>query len=312
MKIVFMGTPEFAVSILEKLCLRHEVICAVTQPDKPQGRKKTIIAPPVKEFAQKNSIEVLQPERIRNKDFINLFREKSKNADIFVVAAYGQILPESILNMPKHKCLNVHASLLPKYRGAAPIQWAVINGEKTTGVTIMKMDRGIDTGDIILQRELKIEENDTSVSVFNKLADLGADALLEAIEQIENGSVIYTPQNDIDATYAPMIIKENGKIEFNLPAKRIVDLIRGISQEIAAYTFFNGGEVKVWNALNSERKAEGEPGRIVEISKNSILVNAADFCLEILEVQPQSGKRMDAASFARGRGIKAGDFFSRR
>lgn len=311
LKIVFMGTPDFAVKILDELKCRHEIMCVVTQPDKPQGRKKIIVAPPVKEYAENYGIEVLQPERIRNKEFISMFEEKFKDADVFVVAAYGQILSQKILSMAKYGCINVHASLLPKYRGAAPINRAIMDGCDMTGVSIMKMDKGIDTGDVILQKEMKIEASDTGESLYEKMAELGAYALIEALQQIENGTAIYTVQNDALATCAPMLTKETGKIDFNAKAKSIIDLIRALAPNLAAYTFYNGGEVKLWRAEVSPTATNGLPGEILEISKNGILVKTGDYDILIKEVQPESGKRMDAAAFTRGRGIGCGECFGK-
>jgi len=314
MKTVFMGTPEFAAEILSKLIGRHEVVCAVTQPDKPKGRKQILTAPPVKDYAQKSGIEVLQPERIKDKAFVENFRVIAAEADVFIVAAYGQILPQAILSMPTFGCINVHASLLPKYRGAAPMQWAIINGESVTGVSIMKMDKGIDTGDIILQSEIIIEPSDTTGSLLKKTAVSGAAALIEALDRIENGTAAYTPQDDALSSYAPMITKETGRINFARTAKEISDLVRAMSPDYAAFTTYKGVELKILNAktidLNGAPQV-GVPGEILALDKNGITVKTHDdnACILIREVQPQSGKRMDAAAFTRGRQICAGERF---
>jgi methionyl-tRNA formyltransferase len=330
LKIVFMGTPGFAVNILEKLLNFHEVLCVITQPDKPQGRKNIITPPPVKVFAEERGLAVLQPKRIRGNAFIAEFEQNYKNADVFCVAAFGQILPEKILSMPRFGCINVHASLLPKYRGAAPIQRAVIDGCQSTGVTIMKMDKGIDTGDMILQRELKIESSDTGGVLFEKLSHIGADALIEALAKIESGEAVFTPQSEDGASYAQVLTKETGRINFNLRANEIVNLIRALAPEMSAYGIYQAGtgdaaenaamELKIWNAQEidvsnlSSAKTETDisqipNGRIVEINKNGIAVKTGDGILLLREVQPSSGKRMDAAAFARGRGVSIGGFF---
>jgi len=307
MRAVFMGTPEFAVSILSKLMGRHYIAYAITQPDRPKGRKKTLTPPPVKEFALKSGIEVLQPERIKDKDFIASLEIKASAADVFVVAAYGQILPEALLNMPKFGCINVHASLLPKYRGTAPVQRAIINGERVTGITIMKMDKGIDTGDIILQSEIKIEDSDTGGSLLEKMSVLGAAALIEALEQIENNTAVYTPQDNARATYAPMITKQTGLIDFNKTAEEISDLIRGLMPLSPAYTVYKNRELKILNAKITKDIKDGKPGEILEINKDGIVVKTLDYNIIIKDVLPEAGKKMDAAAFTRGRGVRAGE-----
>jgi methionyl-tRNA formyltransferase len=320
MKIAFMGTPGFAVNILEKLLNFHEIICVITQPDKPQGRKNVITPPPVKVFAKEREIPVMQPKRVRNKEFFAEFEQRCKDADVFCVAAFGQILPEKILSMPRFGCINVHASLLPKYRGAAPIQRAIIDGCKTTGVTIMKMDKGIDTGDMILRREIEIDGYDTGGSLFEKLSYLGADALIDALALIESGKAEFTPQSEEGASYAPVLTSEIEKVNFNLQAKQIMNIARALAPDTQLYcvTGTKKGEensetrIKIWEAEDGgidDKYPQILNGTIVEINKHGIGVKVKDGVIVLREVQPASGKRMDAAAFARGRGVSVGDLF---
>ncbi|MDE6181969.1 MAG: methionyl-tRNA formyltransferase, partial [Eubacteriales bacterium] len=239
MNIVFMGTPEFAVPTLEKLIKHHNVIAVISQPDKPKGRGKKLVPTPVKEFALNNGItNILQPTSIKDENFISELEKL--NADIFIVVAYGQILSEKVLNIPKYKCINVHGSLLPKYRGAAPIQWSIINGEEKTGVTIMYMEKGLDSGDMILKKEIEITKDETYKSLHDKMSVVGADALIEALNLIENGKSNPEKQDDSLSTYAPMISKETGHINWDNSSKNIINLIRGLNPIPMAYTIYNG------------------------------------------------------------------------
>lgn len=305
MKVVFMGTPDFAVGTLEAIIeAGHEVVLVVTQPDKPKGRSGALQFPPVKECAVAHGIEVFQPVKIRLEENVEYL--KNYEADIFVVAAFGQILPKSILDMPKYGCINVHASLLPKYRGAAPIQWAVINGDPVTGVTIQQMDIGVDTGDIIVTKELAIEADETGGGLFDKLAVVGAEACLEAMEQIANGTATRTPQNHEEATHVSQISKEFGNIDWNKSAVEIERLIRGLNPWPSAYTKLDGKTFKIWRAEVVEENTDAKPGTIVAVEKNSLKVQTGEGVLSLLEVQIEGKKRMDAGAFLRGYSVVAG------
>ncbi|MGB9840198.1 methionyl-tRNA formyltransferase [Thermovenabulum sp.] len=308
MKIIFMGTPQFAVPSLNVLLEnKYDVIAVVTQPDKPKGRKQILTPPEVKVQALKFNIPVLQPEKVKQPDIVKKLEELKP--DLIVVVAFGQILPQSILKIPAIGCINVHASLLPKYRGAAPIQWAIINGERETGVTIMWMDEGMDTGDIFLQEKIVIEDNWTSEDLSIRLSKLGADLLLKSIKEIERGNLLRTPQEDKKATYAPILKKEHGLIYWNKSAKEIYNLIRGTYPWPGAYTFFKGQEIKVWKAQHREDQNE-KPGKIIKILKNEgILVGTGDGTLLITELQESGGKRMKAWDYVIGHPMSEGDEF---
>lgn len=305
MKVVFMGTPDFAVGTLEAIIeAGHEVALVVTQPDKPKGRSGALQFPPVKECAVAHGIEVFQPTKIRLEENVEFLRKYE--ADIFVVAAFGQILPKSILDMPKYGCINVHASLLPKYRGAAPIQWAVINGDAVTGVTIQQMDIGVDTGDIILTKELAIAEDETGGGLFDKLAVVGAKACLEAMEQIANGTATRAPQNHDEATHVSMISKEFGTIDWKKPAVEIERLIRGLNPWPSAYTKLDSKTFKIWKAAVIAKNSEAEPGCVCEITKDSLCVQTGEGLLSLLEVQLEGKKRMEIDAFLRGYSVEKG------
>lgn len=307
MKVIFMGTPDFAVGTLEAIIeAGHEVLLVVTQPDKPKGRSGALQFPPVKECAVKHGIEVFQPTKIRLEENVEVLRKY--DADIFVVAAFGQILPKSILDMPKHGCINVHASLLPKYRGAAPIQWAVINGDPVTGVTIQQMDIGVDTGDIILTKEIAIAADETGGGLFDKLAVVGAEACIEALEQIENGTATRTPQNHEEATHVSMISKEFGNIDWNKSAVEIERLIRGLNPWPSAYTKLCGKTFKIWKAKVTESEAEAVPGTVIHVDKGVMEVQTGKGVLSLLEVQLEGKKRMEIDAFLRGYQIEQGSF----
>jgi methionyl-tRNA formyltransferase len=305
MKVVFMGTPDFAVGTLEAIIeAGHEVVLVVTQPDKPKGRSGALQFPPVKECAVAHGLEVFQPTKIRLEENVEFLRKYE--ADIFVVAAFGQILPKSILDMPKYGCINVHASLLPKYRGAAPIQWAVINGDPVTGVTIQQMDIGVDTGDIILTKELAIAEDETGGGLFDKLAVVGAKACLEAMEQIADGTATRTPQNHDEATHVSMISKEFGNIDWNKSAVEIERLIRGLNPWPSAYTKLDSKTFKIWKAAVIAKNSEAEPGCVCEITKDSLCVQTGEGLLSLLEVQLEGKKRMEIDAFLRGYSVEKG------
>lgn len=309
MRIVYMGTPDFAVAALEAIIAAgHQVVAVVTQPDKEKGRGKAISMSPVKECALKNNIEVFQPVKLRNNpEAVEQLR--SYNADMFVVAAFGQILTEEVLNMPKYGCINIHASLLPAYRGAAPIQWAILDGLEETGVTIMQMDKGIDTGDILMQETLAIESTDTGESLFDKLSILGAKAIVRAIPLIEEGSLVPQKQDDSLSNYAKMLNKEMGKINWEDDAVKIERYVRGLNSWPSAFSFINGKQLKIWKSEVADEVTPGNDltGTIVAVDKKSFSVACGTGVLRILEVQLEGKKRMDVDAFARGYEIKVGD-----
>ena len=308
MRVVFMGTPDFAVGTLEAIIeAGHEVALVVTQPDKPKGRGNAVQFTPVKECALAHDIPVFTPKKIREPENIEYLRKFQP--DIIIVAAFGQILSKTILDMPKYGCVNVHASLLPKYRGAAPIQWAVINGDEVSGVTIMRMNEGIDTGDMIAKRELRLAEDETGGSLFDKLADLGAKLCVETMEMIEKGTAVYTPQNSEAATHTSMIRKEMGDISWNRSAMEIERLIRGLNPWPSAYTHLDGKTFKIWKAEIVSEGTEYNPGCIVKVGKNELLVQTGEGILSLQEVQLEGKKRMDIGSFLRGYPVKEGNFF---
>ena len=305
MKIVFMGTPDFAVGALEALVeAGHEVVAVVTQPDKPKGRGKEMQQTPVKVCALKHNIEVFQPVKIKTSEAVEVL--KGYGADLFVVAAFGQILSKEILDMPKFGCVNIHASLLPKYRGAAPIQWAILDGEKETGVTIMQMNEGLDTGDMLTKVIVPIEDTDTGESLFDKLAEAGAKLLIETIPQIEAGTVTATPQDDSLSTYAKMIKKEMGLMDWTKEAVVLERLVRGMNSWPSAYTHFNGKTLKVWEAIVESGSGDAAPGTVVEVTKDSIKVQTGADLLVLKQIQLEGKKRMDVAAFLLGYKVETG------
>ena len=306
MRVIFMGTPDFSVGTLEALIeAGHEVVLAVTQPDKPKGRGKSMQFPPVKETALAHGIEVYQPVRVREQVCIDHL--KQYEADIIVVVAFGQILPKEILDMPRYGCVNVHASLLPKYRGAAPIQWAVINGEQVTGVTTMRMDEGLDTGDMILKEEVVLKPEETGGSLFDRLAETGAALCVRTLAAIEDGSAVYTPQEHDKATHTTMIKKQLGEIVWEKSALELERLIRGLNPWPSAYTHLNGKTLKIWKAVVKEQvQAHAEPGSVVEVFKDSILVQTGCGLLQLVEVQLEGKKRMTTDAFLRGFPLETG------
>uniref|UniRef100_UPI00405735EE methionyl-tRNA formyltransferase n=1 Tax=Agathobacter sp. TaxID=2021311 RepID=UPI00405735EE len=308
MRVIFMGTPDFAVGTLEEIIKAgHEVVLAVTQPDKPKGRGNAMQFPPVKTCALVHEIPIFQPKKIREEENVEYLR--GYQPDIIVVAAFGQILPKSILDMPKFGCINVHASLLPKYRGAAPIQWSIINGDKVTGVTIQRMEMGIDTGDIIAKKELIIAEDETGGSLFDKLAEIGAELCVETMERIEAGEAEYTPQNHEEATHVSMINKEFGLIDWEKPAAEIERLIRGLNPWPSAFTKLDGKTFKIWKAKVISEDTQSRPGSIVSVTKNSLKVQTGEGMLSLLEVQLEGKKRMAVDAFLRGYAVNEGNCF---
>lgn len=298
MRVVFMGTPDFAVPVLEALTeSKHEVVAVVTQPDKRKGRGKEMQYTPVKTAALNHGIEVYQPAKVKDEEFQNVLRDI--NADVIVVVAFGQILPPSIIHMPKYGCINVHASLLPKYRGAAPIQWAVIDGEKETGITTMQMDEGLDTGDMMLKEVVPVDEKETGGSLHDKLAACGGKIILETLQKVEDGTVTYTKQDDSKSNYAKMLDKNLGKIDFTKKAVEIERLIRGLNPWPSAYTKLNGKTLKIWDADVLEGENE-TPGKIVNITKDQIWISTGEGILVVNELQLEGKKRMNTEDFLRG------------
>ena len=311
MKAVFMGTPEFAVPTLQALIDHHEVLAVVTQPDKQRGRGKKMQFPPVKEKAVEYDIPVYQPQRARDEEFIEEL--KNLNPDVIVVVAYGQILPESILNIPKYGCINVHGSLLPKYRGAAPIQWAVLDGEEKTGITTMYMEKGLDTGDMIEKTVVPIADTDTGVTLHDKLADAGAELILSTLSKLEDHTAIRTPQDDSLSCYASMLKKEMGELDFTKDAASLERLIRGLQPWPVAYTKMNQKTVRIYEASVCEQPEETledgtqiVPGMIVRVTKKNFTVACGNGALMIRKLQPEGKKPMDCAAFLAGNKLKTG------
>ena len=314
MKIVYMGTPDFAVNPLHALAeAGYEVAGVVTQPDKPKGRGKTMLPTPVKEEALKHGFPVYQPVKVRDPEFLQVLEKLEP--DIIVVAAFGQIIPKSILELPKYGCINIHASLLPKYRGAAPIQQAVIDGEKESGVTIMRMGTGLDTGDMISRIVVPIAKDETGGTLFDKLAEAGAKLLVETLPHIFDGTAVYEKQPEESPTpYAGMITKQMGLINFGKSAAELERLVRGLNPWPSAFTFWNGKTLKVWESsvVKSEEldAQSAEPGTVVKTDKKGIYVACGEDVLVLSQVQLEGKKRMDADAFLRGCHIETGSRFT--
>ena len=326
MRILFMGTPDFAEESLKSLYeAKYEIIGVVTNVDKPKGRGMKMIAPPVKEYAIEKGLKVYQPETVKNNtEFINEI--KDLNPDLIVVVAYGKILPKEILDIPKYGCINVHASLLPKYRGAAPIQWAILNGDKTTGVTTMYMDIGMDTGDMILKEEVQIGEDETTGELWDRLKVIGGKLLIETVKQIKNGTAPREKQGK-DFTMAPMLSKEMSKIDWkNKTAKEIKNLVRGLNPIMGAYTFLNEKKIKFWKvqAISnvelikifpeleeySYKIDDMDAGTVMfAIDKKGLFIKANEGIISVLEIQGENAKKMPIGDFLRGNEINIGDMF---
>lgn len=303
MKIIFMGTPDFAAASLEALIdSRHEIQAVVTQPDKPKGRKGELTPSPVKVIAKREGIKVYQPLKVRDEEFVKTLR--AYNPDVMVVVAFGQIIPLSILEMPKYGCVNIHGSLLPKYRGAAPIQWAVLDGEKETGITTILMDEGIDTGDILLKKTIKIDTDETSGSLFDKLMALGAETILETLDELEKGSLTPTKQGESPTAYAKMLTKAMGLIDFTKPAKELDCFVRGMDPWPSAYTLLAGKTLKLWKVRAVE--GGGKAGSVIDIDKESFTIACGEGAIEVLEVQLEGKKRMSAGDFLKGSTLNIG------
>lgn len=298
MRVVFMGTPDFSVPALENIAKKYEVVAVVTQQDRPKGRGHKMQYTPVKEKAIELEIPVYQPKRVKDHEFVDIL--KTLKPDVIVVIAFGQILSKEILELPKYGCINVHASLLPKYRGAAPIQWAVINGDKKSGVTTMYMAEGLDTGDIIDTSEIVLDEKETGGSLFDKLADLGGKLILNTLDKLETGTATRTRQDDARSTYAGKITKELGKIDFTKSAAEIERLIRGLNPWPSAFTYMDDKMLKIWNADVLEETVEEDPGTITEVNKKFIKVATGEGYLLLKEIQLEGKKRMNVTSFLNG------------
>ena len=307
MRILFMGTPDFAVASLSALLAAGHEVCGVfTQPDKPKNRGMKLQASPVKEFALAHDIPVFQPVKMRDGEAMGYIRDL--DPALIVVAAYGRILPDDILDYPAHGCINVHSSLLPRYRGAAPINWAILNGDKTTGVTIMHMAPALDAGDIILQREMAIGPDETAPELFQRLAELGGGLLVEAVEQIAKGEATRTPQLEADATYAPMLGRELSPMDWSKDGQTLHDQVRGLLPWPCATAEFGGVRCKVFSTAVLDGTTDLAPGTVAEAGKDGIVMACGGgTLLRVKELQPDVKKRMAAADFLRGRPLTAGE-----
>ena len=309
MKVIFMGTPDFSVGTLETLIeAGHEVVLAVTQPDKPKGRGGKMQYPPVKEVALEHDIPVFQPKKIRDPQSIEELRKYE--ADVMVVIAFGQILPKEILKMTPYGCINVHASLLPKYRGAAPIQWAVINGERVSGVTTMQMDEGLDTGDMIMKTEVVLDEKETGGSLHDKLALEGAKLCVHTLKALEEKTAVWEKQEYSPTEYARMLDKKLGDIDWTKDAASIERLIRGLNPWPSAYTKWNSKIMKIWEADVLEGQTDQMPGTIVKVEKDGFCVQTGTGLIKVLSLQIPGKKRMDAGAFLRGYPMEEGTVLS--
>ncbi len=299
LKIVFMGTPDYAVPSLRALHdSGHEVLAVVTQPDRPKGRGRKLTPSPVKHTAVQYGYPVLQPEKVRSHTF---HEEMTRLApDLFIVVAFGQILPQRLLDIPGTGSINVHASLLPRYRGAAPIQWAIINGDRETGVTTMMMDKGMDTGDILLMEKTNIGPDETAADLNDRLSEMGARTMIRTLEKLHNGSLERAPQDHTQATYAPMLRKKDGKIDWSMPAERIECLIRGVTPWPGAYTFSDDMRLKIFKASVLEREISVPPGTILECFPGELRVATGKWAIAIQEIQGDSGKRLPIDDFLCG------------
>lgn len=311
MRIVFMGTPDFAVGSLQALCEsgKHEILAVVTQPDRPKGRGNKLLQTPVKEYALEQGLTVYQPQKVKTPEFVELLHELQP--ELIVVAAFGQFLSKEILELPKYGCINVHASLLPKYRGAAPIQYAIIKGEKESGVTIMQMDIGMDTGAMLDKVVVPIEENTTMGELHDALREQGATLLLQVIDKIAAGTAVAEPQDDAQATYATLLDRSMEHIDWSKTAQEVHNLIRGFNPAPSTFTKLpNGKSLKIWGSKITDKSSTAAAGTVIETGKHSFFVACGEGVLEITEVQPESKKRMSAQVFLNGRGVQEGDLLA--
>ena len=301
-RTIFMGTPDFSVPCLARLAEITEIIGVVTQPDKPRGRGQKLTPSPVKAFAREKGFTGYQPAKIKTEEFTRIL--KDLQPDLMVVVAFGQILSQQILDIPAYGCINVHASLLPRYRGAAPIQWSVINGEKLTGVTTMFMDAGLDTGDMLLKTEVPITEDMIAEELHDALMEAGADLLVKTVAKIADGTIQRIHQADADSNYAPMLSKETGHIDWTKPAWDIHNLVRGLNSWPGAYSILQGKTFKIWRTRVADAEAVCEPGEILELTKQGFLAGTGKGILEILEIQAPNKKKMAASDYVRGHGLE--------
>ena len=311
MRIVFMGTPDFAVGSLQALCEsgKHEILAVVTQPDRPKGRGNKLLQTPVKEYALAQGLTVYQPQKVKTPEFVELLHELQP--ELSVVAAFGQFLSKEILELPKYGCINVHASLLPKYRGAAPIQYAIIKGEKESGVTIMQMDIGMDTGAMLDKVVVPIAENTTMGELHDALREQGATLLLQVIDKIAAGTAVAEPQDDAQATYATLLDRSMEHIDWSKTAQEVHNLIRGFNPAPSTFTKLpNGKSLKIWGSKMTDKSSAAAAGTVIETGKHSFFVACGEGVLEITEVQPESKKRMPAQVFLNGRGVQEGDLLA--
>ena len=311
MRIVFMGTPDFAVGSLQALCEsgKHEILAVVTQPDRPKGRGNKLLQTPVKEYALAQGLTVYQPQKVKTPEFVELLHELQP--ELIVVAAFGQFLSKEILELPKYGCTNVHASLLPKYRGAAPIQYAIIKGEKESGVTIMQMDIGMDTGAMLDKVVVPIEENTTMGELHYALREQGAALLLQVIDKIAAGTAVAEPQDNEQATYATLLDRSMEHIDWSKTAQEVHNLIRGFNPAPSTFTKLpNGKGLKIWGSKMTDKNSAAAAGTVIETGKHSFFVACGEGVLEITEVQPESKKRMPAQVFLNGRGVQEGDLLA--
>lgn len=311
MRIVFMGTPDFAVGSLQALCEsgKHEILAVVTQPDRPKGRGNKLLQTPVKEYALAQGLTVYQPQKVKTPEFVELLHELQP--ELIVVAAFGQFLSKEILELPKYGCINVHASLLPKYRGAAPIQYAIIKGEKESGVTIMQMDIGMDTGAMLDKVVVPIAENTTMGELHDALREQGATLLLQVIDKIAAGTAVAEPQDNEQATYATLLDRSMEHIDWSKTAQEVHNLIRGFNPAPSTFTKLpNGKSLKIWGSKITDKSSAAAAGTVIETGKHSFFVACGEGVLEITEVQPESKKRMPAQVFLNGRGVQEGDLLA--
>ncbi len=311
MRIVFMGTPDFAVGSLQALCEsgKHEILAVVTQPDRPKGRGNKLLQTPVKEYALEQGLTVYQPQKVKTPEFVELLHELQP--ELIVVAAFGQFLSKEILELPKYGCINVHASLLPKYRGAAPIQYAIIKGEKKSGVTIMQMDIGMDTGAMLDKVVVPIEENTTMGELHDALREQGAALLLQVIDKIAAGTAVAEPQDNEQATYATLLDRSMEHIDWSKTAQEVHNLIRGFNPAPSTFTKLpNGKSLKIWGSKMTDKSSAAAAGTVIATGKHSFFVACGEGVLEITEVQPESKKRMPAQVFLNGRGVQEGDLLA--
>ncbi len=305
MRIVFMGTPEFAIpSLTVLLRSNHRVVGVVTQPDRPKGRGQEIAVSPIKQLTVQHNIPILQPLKMKDPAFLEAL--SVWKSDLIVVAAFGRILPKIILDLPPRGCVNVHASLLPKYRGAGPIQWAIINGERETGITIMLMDEGMDTGAILLQEKMPIEPDDTAGTLSAKLAEVGGRLLIETITRLEKGTLVSQQQDNARATMAPLLKKEDGLLDWTLTAEQLANRVRGLTPWPGAYTFAKGDRWTIWRAETSGQSGGAAPGAIHSTTKDAMLVATGKGLLAITELQPANSRRMTAAQYLAGHSLPPG------